>query len=163
MSDHTLLIVCSPLCIGDDNDSGPTRNKSGGTVGYPVTLAPSRQRQENHVWSQPGLYNKIVLGEGDQHIGDSCSMSMEEAAGLSIRRPFIDTAKIHLTFDGGRCQSHFVCWLLAKLDSSILIRKMWVNYPLTQLWELARPEEPILTCGLLTLCPVCGMNYWMEA
>lgn len=103
--------------------------KEGAWWGSPATLAPSKQRQENHVWSQPGLYNKIMLGEGDQHIGDSCSMSMEEAAALSIRRPFIDTAKIHLTFDGGKCQSHFVCWLLAKLDYSILIKKMWVNYP----------------------------------
>lgn len=57
-------------------------------------------------------------------IEDSCSVSMEEAAGLSIRMPFIDTAKIHLTFDGGGCQSHFVCWLLANLDYSILIKKM---------------------------------------
>lgn len=49
-----------------------------------------------------------MSGEGVVNTWETVALSLVEAAGLSIRKPFIDTSKICLTFDGGGCQSQFV-------------------------------------------------------
>lgn len=54
------------------------------------TCHPSAQKAKTR---ESCLYNKIMSGKQGSH-RDSCSVFMVEDAGLSIRKPFINTSKI---------------------------------------------------------------------